>query len=339
MNATMKRLGVLTTRAVRRCSAMLALALSVTALVDLSAAQPIYPTRTVRIVIGFGAGTPPDVAVRVVADRLSQRWGQPVIIENVIGASGNLAAERVVRSEPDGYTLLIAPDGGIVINPSLFRSMSFDPVRDLVPVTIVYSYPNVLVVNKELGIQNVQQLVALARANPGTVAYGSAGPGTSMHLAGEMLRAMAGIEINHVPFRGGSGLLGDLMAGRIQFFFGPSTNALEQARAGTIHALAVTSSERFVLAPALPTMKEAGFPDFDMTVWWGLMAPAKTPDAIVEKLHRDIVAVLAVPEVRARFVTIGIQPVGNTPREFASAIEEALPRWSKLIKETGLRID
>jgi tripartite-type tricarboxylate transporter receptor subunit TctC len=337
--ATMKRFGVLTALLVRRCGGILALVLALTATLDSSAAQPTYPTRTVRIAIGFAAGTPPDIAARVVADRLSQLWGQPVIIENVIGASGNLAAERVVRSEPDGHSLLIAADAGIVINPSLFRSMSFDPVRDLTPVTIVYSYPNVLVVNKELGVQNVQHLVALARTKPGTLAYGSAGPGTSMHLAGEMLKAMAGIDINHVPYRGGNGLLADLLAGRIQFYFGPTTNALEQARFGTLNALAVTSSERFPLAPTLPTMKEAGFPEFDMTVWWGLMAPAKTPAKIVEKLHRDIVAVLALPDIRARFATIGIQPVGNTPEEFSAAIEDALPKWSKLVKETGIRVD
>lgn len=320
-------------------SGILALALWFAAALGPAEAQSAFPTRVVRIVIGYAAGTPPDIAARVIAEKLSALWGQPVIIENVIGASGNLAAERVVRSEPDGHVLLITPDSGIVINPSLFRTMSFDPVNDLTPVTAIYSYPNVLVVNKELGVQNVQQLVALARSRPGMIAYGSAGVGTSMHLAGEMLKAMAGIDIHHIPFRGGSGLLLDLMAGRIQFYFGPTTNALEQARLDTLSAIAVTSSDRFPLAPELPTMRESGFPEFDITVWWGLMAPSNTPAAIVDKLHRDIVAVLALPDIRARFTTLGIQPVGNSTREFSAAIQAAVPKWSKLIKETGVRLD
>jgi tripartite-type tricarboxylate transporter receptor subunit TctC len=335
----MIQLDALTALLRRGRTAMLAVALLLTECISLSVAQPAYPTRPVRIIIGFGAGTPPDVAIRVIADRLSRMWDQAVIVENVAGASGNLAGERVARAEADGHTLLIAPDGGIVINPSLFRSMPFDPARDLAPITIVYSYPNVLVVNKDLGVASVEELVALARRNPGTIAYGSAGAGTSMHLAGEMLKVMAGIEINHVPYRGGSVILGDLMAGRIQFFFGPTSNALEQARAGTLTALAVTSAERFPLAPYLPTMKEVGFPEFDMTVWWGLLAPAKTPDAIIDKVHRDVVTVLGMPDVHTRFAILGIQPEGNSPHEFAAAIGAALPKWSRLIKQTGIKID
>jgi tripartite-type tricarboxylate transporter receptor subunit TctC len=336
---TMTRLGARVILLACLRSRIPALVLAFSILLGSAVAQPVYPTRTVRIVIGFAAGTPPDVAARVVAERLSHMWGQPVIIENVIGASGNLAAERVVRAEPDGHVLLIAADSGIVINPNLFRTMPFDPVTDLTPVTVVYSYPNVLVVNKELGVQNVQQLVALARSKPGMLAYGSAGVGTSMHLAGEMLKSMAGIDIYHVPFRGGNGLMLDLIAGRIHFFFGPTTNALEQARLGTLSAIAVTSSDRFPLAPELPTMKESGFPEFDMTVWWGLMVPSQTPATIVDKLYGDVATVLALPDIRQRFATIGMQPIGNTSQEFSAAIQAALPRWSKLIRETGVRLD
>jgi len=304
-----------------------------------AAAQADYPTRTVRLAVGFGAGTPPDLAARTIAEKLARTWGKPVVVENVVGASGDLAGERIARAEPDGHTLLIAGNAGIVINPALFRTMRYDPVRDLAPVTVAYTYPNVLIANNELGVGSVRQLVELARSRPGELSYGSAGPGTSLHLAGEMLKSMAKIDVQHVPYRGGLNLIADLISNRIQFYFGPTASTLEQARRGTATALAVTSPARFSLAPDIPTMKEAGFPDFEMDVWWGLMAPAATPAPIIAKLYRDTAAALASPDTRARFANLGVEPVGNTPDAFAAIIRAELPKWSRLIRDAGIRLD
>lgn len=304
-----------------------------------AAAQTTFPTRPVRLLIGFGAGTSPDVAARIIADRLAERWGKPVVVENVTGASGNIAGERVARAEPDGHTLLLAGNSGVVMNPSLYEHMSYNPAKDLAPISIVYSYPNVLVVHKDVAANTVQELVALARARPGALTFASPGTGTTVHIATEMLKSMAGINIQHLPYRGGVNLLTDLVAGRAQIYFGPVISTLEQMRAGNVKALAVSSAKRYAGAPQLPTMIEAGFPGFDMTVWWGLMAPASTSPQIIGMIHRDIVAILATPEIRKRFTELALEPVGDSPAEFSAVIEEELPKWRKVIQDAGIRLD
>jgi tripartite-type tricarboxylate transporter receptor subunit TctC len=302
-------------------------------------AQTNYPTRTVRIVLGFGPGTSPDVALRVFADKLSQEWGKPVVIENAVGSSGNIAGERVARAEPDGHTLLFAASSGIVISPSLYKKMSYDPVRELKPISILYSHPNILVVHKDVAANTAQELVALARARPGAMNVASAGTGTTQHLSAEMFRRMADVDIVHVPYSGGTNLMTDLLAGRVDFFFGIPTNVLAQVRDGGVRALAVTSAKRFPGAPELPTMAESGFPDFEMTVWWGLLAPSGTPPALIETLHRATAQVLALPEMRKRFEEMTVEPVGNSPAEFLAVIAEELPKWAKLISEAGIKLD
>ena len=304
-----------------------------------AAAQINYPTRTVRIVLGFGPGTSPDVALRVFADRLSQKWGKPVIVENVVGASGNIAGERVARAEPDGHTLLFATSSGIVMSPSLYKKMPYDPVRELEPISILYSHPNVLVVRQDLTARTVQQLVALARARPGAMNVASAGTGTSQHLSAEMFRRMAQADIVHVPYAGGANQMTDLLAGRVDFFFGIPTNLLAQVRDGGVRALAVTSAKRFSGAPELPTMIESGFPEFEMTLWWGLMAPSGTPPALIKMLHRATTEVITLPDMRKRFEEMNVEPVGNSPAEFSAVIAAELPKWAKLISEAGIRLD
>src|SRR5918993_388959 len=304
-----------------------------------AATESDYPTRTVRIVLGFGPGTSPDVALRVFADKLSQVWRQPVVVENAVGASGNIAGERVARAEPDGHTLLFAASSGIVIGPSLYKRMSYDPVRELKPISILYSHPNVLVVHQGVAAKTVQELVALARARPGAMNVASAGTGTTQHLSAEMFRRIAQIDIVHVPYSGGRNLMTDLLAGRVDFFFGIPTNVLAQVRDRGVRALAVTSARRFAGAPELPTMAEAGFPDFEMTVWWGLLAPSGTPTALVEAVHRATVQVLALPEMRKRFDEMSVEPVGNSPAEFGAVIKAELPKWAKLIAEAGITLD
>jgi tripartite-type tricarboxylate transporter receptor subunit TctC len=309
--------------------------LSVLLAVGEAAAQTDYPTRMVRLIVGFGPGSSPDIVARIIGDRLFQVWNRPVVIENVTGAAGNIAGERVARAAPDGYTLLLAANSGLAINPHLYR-MSYDPVRDLAPISQLCSYANILAVNNDLPATNVQELVALARAQPGALTYGSAGTGTTLHLAGELLKSMAKIDIRHIPSRTATPFSLDVVAGRISMMFGPPTALLPLAREGKVKALAVTSSQRQASAPDLPTMTESGFPGFEVTAWFGLMAPAGTPPTIIEKLHGETARILALPDVRKRFEDLGIEPIGNSPSEFAAIIKAEGRKWAKVIKEAGI---
>ncbi len=297
-----------------------------------------YPVRPVRILTGFGAGSPPDVIARIIGNRLSEMWGKPVIIEDVTGASGNFAADRVAKADPDGYTLLLAANSGIVVAPSLYQHLPFDPIKDLAPISQVSSYPNALVVRKDIAASNVQELVALARLRPGVLTFGSAGSGTTTHLAGELLKWMAGIDIQHVPYRGGVNMKGDLLAGRIDMYFAPVPE-LPQLPLDKATPLAVTSLTRNAAVPHLPTMAESGLPGFDVVAWFGLFAPARTSAEIVEKISHDTRTALAQPDVRKRYAEIGNEVIGNSQVEFASIIKIEAPRWAKFIKEIGAKLD
>jgi tripartite-type tricarboxylate transporter receptor subunit TctC len=296
-----------------------------------------WPDKPVRLIVGFAAGGPTDVAARVVGDKLAETWGKPVIVENVTGAAGNVAADRVAKAAPDGYTLFAAASATIVTNPNLYQKLTFDPVKDFAPITQVGFTPNLLVVPTDLPVKSVAELVAHARANPGTLTFGSAGVGTSQHLAGELFKTMAGIDIQHVPYRGIAAAIPDLLAGRISFAFGNITTMTPLVREGKLRALAVTSFRRWPSVPDMPTMIELGFRDFESSAWFALMAPAGTPAAIIDKLHRETVGILARPDVRKRLDEIGMEPIGNTPAEFAAAIAAETPQWAKVIKDAGIK--
>jgi tripartite-type tricarboxylate transporter receptor subunit TctC len=311
----------------------LVLGLSATAV-----AQTDYPSRPIHILVGFPGGTPPDIGARILGDKLVETLGKPIVVEAVVGASGNIAGDRVAKSEPDGHTLVLAANSAVVINPYLYLKMPYDPSFDLAPITQVFSYANVLVVNNNLPVRNVQDLVELARAQPGKLTIGHPGAGTTIHLSAELFRTMAGVDIRPIPYRS-TIPLPDIMGGQIDMGFGTPLGALPLAREGKVRALAVTSLQRIAVAPDLPTMAESGFPGFDIVVWWGLMAPAKTPPEIVDKLYRETARVLALPEVRKRFGELGCDVIGNTPQEFASAIKVEGPRWAKFIDKLGLRLD
>jgi tripartite-type tricarboxylate transporter receptor subunit TctC len=296
-----------------------------------------YPDKPIRILVGFAPGGPADITARLIGDRLSEAWGKPVIVENLTGAAGNLATDRVAKSAPDGYTLLAAASATIVTNPSLYQKLPFDPVKDLAPITQAVYTPNILAVHPDVPARSVQELVAYARTNTGKLTFGSAGPGTSQHLAGELFKTMAGIDIQHVPYRGIAAVMPDLIAGRLTMAFGNISAVLPLVRDGKLRALAVTSARRYGLVPDLPTMIEAGFPGFDSTAWFGLMAPAGTPADIIDKLHRESVRILALPDVRKRFDELGIEVVGNTPAEFAAVIATETPQWAKVIRDAGVK--
>jgi tripartite-type tricarboxylate transporter receptor subunit TctC len=303
------------------------------------AAAQDYPDRPIRLLVGFAAGGPADIMARLVGDKLAEAWGKPVIVENVTGGAGNVAADRVAKAAPDGYTLMAAASATIVTNPSLYQKLGFDPVKDFAPITQAVYTPNLLAVPAHLPVKSVAELVAYARAQPGKVTFGSAGVGTSQHLAGELFKTMAGIDITHVPYRGIAAVMPDLLAGRISMVFGNITAVLPFVREGKLRALAVTSPRRWGSVPDLPTMIEAGYRDFDSTAWFGLMTPAGTPQPVIDKIHQETVRILARPEIRKRFDEIGMAVIGNTPAEFAAVIAAETPQWAKVIKDAGVKAE
>jgi tripartite-type tricarboxylate transporter receptor subunit TctC len=301
-------------------------------------AQASYPDKPLRILVGFVAGGPADTVARVVGDKFTEAWGRPVVIENVTGSGGNIATERVAKTAPDGYTLLLGTSGPFVIHPSLYPKLPFDPVKDFAPITQLCFTANVLVVNNDVPAKSVAELTALARAQPGKLTFGSAGVGTTQHLSDELYKTMAGLDIQHVPYRGTAAVMPDLLGGRLTMVFSSPVSALPLAREGKVRPLAVTSLTRAPSSPDLPTMVEAGFPGFDATAWFGLLAPAGTPEPIIAKLHREAVRILALPDVRKRFDELGMVPMGTSPAQFAAAIASEAPLWAKVIKASGAKL-
>jgi tripartite-type tricarboxylate transporter receptor subunit TctC len=321
---------------------MLTKVLQAAALLVLVMAQPAsaqnYPNRPVKILVGFTPGTAPDLAARILADRFSEVWGTPFVIENVPGAGSNVATDRVAKAAPDGTTLLMGGNPSLVINPSLYDKLPFDPIKDFAPISQVFVAANVLAVPIESPVKSVAELVALAKAQPGKLSYAHAGVGTSQHLGAELFKYMAQLDIAAVPYRGSTALMPDLLAGRVNMSFANIVNVLPLAREGKLRALAITSRKRSALAPELPTMAESGFPGFEAVPWFGLLAPAGTPKDVLDKLHGETVKALAIPEVRKKFDELGLDPVGNTPAEFTAIIKKETPEWAKVIKDAGIKL-
>src|ERR1700733_14715789 len=313
-------------------------ALLVLLAVQTASAQSVYTHRPVKILVGFTPGTAPDVVARILADRFAEDWGAPVVIENIPGAGSNIATERVAKAVADGYTLLMGGNGALVINPSLFETLPFDPIKDFAPISQVFIAANVLVLPPEQPVKSVAELVALAKAEPGKLTYGHAGVGTSQHLAAELFKYMAHVDIAPVPYRGTTALMPDLLANRITMPFANISNVMPLAREGKLRALAITSIKRSALAPDLPTMAEAGYPGFEALPWFGLLAPTGTPKNVLDKLYGETVKALALPEVRKRFDELGLEPIGNTPAEFSAIIRKEIPEWAKVIKDSGIKL-
>ena len=303
-----------------------------------ASAQSTYPNRPIKILVGFTPGTAPDVVARILADRFAEDWGVPVVIENLPGAGSNIATERVAKSPADGYTLLMGGNSALVINPSLFEQLPFDPIRDFAPISQIFIAANVLVLPPEQPVKSVADLVALAKAQPGKLSYAHAGVGTSQQLAAELFKYMAHVDIKGVPYRGTTAFLPDLLANRITMSFANITNAMTLVREGKLRALAITSIKRSALAPDLPTMAESGFPGFEAVPWFGLLAPAGTPQDVIDKVHAETVKVMALPEVRKKFDELGLESVGNTPAEFAAVIKKETPAWAKVIKDADIKL-
>lgn len=300
-------------------------------------AQTAYPEGSVKLVIGFPAGTPPDTVARLLAEKMQASLGKPVIVEPVPGAGGNIAADRVAKSPPDGHTLLLAGNASIVVNSSLYDKLPYDPAKDLAPVSQVAMAPNMLVVNPDVSAKSVAELIAFAKAHPDALTYGHAGAGISQHLGAEVFKKMAGVNVLPVAYTGSNSIVPDVLMNRVSMCFCGMSIVLPHVREGKLRALAVTSLKRTPAAPEIPTLDEAGLKGFDVTVWYGLMVPASTPSPIIERLNKEVRGALAADDVKAKLESIGMVSIGGSPADFAAVIQTETPHWKRVITELGLR--
>ncbi|HUN68377.1 MAG TPA: tripartite tricarboxylate transporter substrate binding protein [Burkholderiales bacterium] len=298
-----------------------------------------WPSKQIRIIVPFAPGGIADTSSRAISDRLGSRLGQPVLIENRAGAGGNIGTEMVAKSAPDGYTLLLGFDGTMVVNPHTYAKLPFDTLRDFAPVTKLGDAPVIVVAHPSVPAKNLRELIALAKAKPGTFSYGTAGAGTTPHLVGEMINLRAGTDFQHVPYKGGGQAMGDVIGGQIQLVITAVASSQQFIKAGKVIGLGISGAKRTASVPEVPTFIESGLEGFVVNSWTGILAPKATPRAIVERLQREIAAVLAEPEVRERYAVLGIEPVGNTPDEYAAQIRADLAQWGPIVKRAGIRID
>ena len=297
-----------------------------------------YPSRPIRLVVPYAAGGGADSVARIVAKRVSETIGQPIVIENRGGAGSIIGTDLVNKSDPDGYTLLLGQSGPISINPAVYKKLPYDPLKDFAPVTMTTAYPYIMVVNPTLGVKTLKEFVTLAARKPGELNYGTTGVGAANHLVTELFDSKANIKMTHIPYRGTALAVADLLAGQVQVVFADPITALPQIAAGTLLALAVTSKERSPVAPQVPTISESGYPGFDAIAWHGILAPANTPPAIVQKLNAEIVAALKNPETRALLEKQAMQTVGNSPDAFASFIREDIAVWKAVAEQANVEV-
>ncbi len=320
--------------------AALSLAATLAALTpQAAAAADAYPAKPIRFVVAFPPGGGTDIIARSIAQKLAERIAQQVVVDNRPGAGGNIGTDIVAKSAPDGYTILMGSAGPLAINASLFAKMPFDPIKDLAPVTLAASTPNVLVVHPSLPARTVKELIALARAKPGEINFASSGHGTPAHLAGELFNSMAGVKLVHVPYKGAAPALADLLGGQVQIMFSTMPPALPHVKDGKLRALAVTSRKRSPAALDLPTLDEAALAGFEAITWHGVVVPAGTPTTVIALLNREIVAILHLPEVVERLSGQGAEALGSTPEEFAAYIGSESVKWAKVVRESGAKAE
>ena len=312
---------------------MTALALSLFAF---EVAAQAWPTKSLRAVVPVGAGSSTDVVNRIVLEQLSTQLGQPIVVENRVGAGGTIGSAIVARSEPDGYTIL-AHGAAHTITPAIFKNLPYDPARDFIAAVPIGSSPSVLVVSPAKGVSSVAELVAAAKAQPGALNFSSVGVGTATHMSAERFMSSAGINAVHVPFKGGAEAMSEVIAGRIDFFFGPVALVLAQVRDGKLRALAVNGSNRSTVLPDVPTLREAGIREAEYPIWFALFVPARTPSDIVTRLHRETLSALQVPRVRERLVALGVDPMVMSPGEFAAYVEKEIALNATLVQQAGVK--
>src|SRR5689334_8533339 len=310
---------------------------AVAALLALPASAQDYPAKPVRIVVPYPAGGVADLLPRTVGAKLAEKWKQPVVVENKPGASGNIGMAEVARADPDGYTLALAPTGNLTVNQFLFKDLPFDVTRDFMPVTLLATSPNVLVVHPSVPAKTFKELIAYAKANPGKLNFSSPGSGSGAHLAGELLNTEAGIKTVHVPYKGMAPAVSDLVGGQVQMMFAGISTALQHIKAGKLVALAIASPQRSTQLPDVPTVAESGLPGFDVTSWYGIVVRSGTPQTIVRKLHADMAEALAAPDVKEKLATLGLDPSGNTPEEFQRLIAAESRKWSEIVRKADIK--
>jgi len=315
------------------------IALSLALASTVGVAAEIWPAKPVRIIVPFPPGSSPDLVARMLTDKLAQALGQPVIVENKPGAGGNLGTGLVAKAAPDGYTLGLSIPGPLAVNTVLYKKMDYDPFTELAPLTLVAVSPNVLIVNPSLGVNSVKEFIAYARAQPGKLNYGSIGNGSASHLTMELLKMQAGVDIVHVPYPGSPQVITSILANQVQAGFVVPGTAMPLVQSGRVKAIAVTSSARSPVLPDLPTVAEAGFPGFESSAWIGMVAPAKTPKAIIDRLSQELVAIIHSQDVREKMLKIYFQAVGTTPEGLSSLMRSERDRWAKVIKQTGASAD
>ena len=302
-----------------------------------------FPEKPSHFIVGFPPGGPSDIIARALGQKLSEFWSQPVVIENRPGAGGNIAAEAAAKSAPDGYTWLLGNNSILATNQSLYKKLAFDPVADFAPVALVAIQPNILVVNPAVPATSVKELIALAKARPGQLNYASSGSGAAAHLAAELFKTMAGVQMVHVPYKGAQPALTDVIAGQAQLMFATSASVIPYIKAGRLRALAVTTSKRSAAVPELPTVSEAGAESglggFEAVTWHGVVVPRATPRARVERLNADIVKALQARDLRERLESLGAELAPGTPEDFADYIAREIPKWAKVVKDSGARAE
>ncbi len=310
-------------------------ALGLLALTPLAAQAQAFPTKAITIIVPFSAGGTTDILARVLGQFISKDLGQPVIIDNRAGAGGNIGTQLVARAAPDGHTILMGTVGTHAINQSLYPKLAFDPIKDFAPLTRVALVPNLLVANPAQPFKTVKELMAYAKANPGKVTFGSSGSGTSIHLSGELFKQMAGVDIQHVAYKGSAPAVNDLLGNHIAIMFDNMPSAIGHVKAGKLRPLAVTTAQRSPALPDVPTIAEAGVPGYEATSWFGLLAPAKTPAPVVARLNASILKALADPDVKKKLLEQGAEPAGETPAQFAAFIASETVKWGKIVKQSG----
>lgn len=299
-----------------------------------------YPEKPVRVIVPAPPGSAPDFLARLLGQKLSEAWSQPVVIDNVVGASGNIGTDRVAKATPDGYTLLFNTIGPIAVNVSLFGDkLPYDPLKDLAPISLVAKMPNLLTVNPGVPVRSLKELIAMAKKEPGKLRYGTAGPGTTQHLSGELLNTLAGIKLVSIPYKSSAQMTTDAIGGQIEVLFHNAPVLLPHIKAGTLRPIAITSATRSAAVPDVPTMAEAGVPGFEITAWFGFMAPGGTPQRLIQKISADIARIVATPEIRERILSQASEPVGNRPEEYAAFINAEIVKWRGVIKQANIKAD
>ena len=317
-------------------AALLALAIALPAAI----AQDTYPNKPIRVLVGFPPGGATDVTARILAPRLSDSLGQQFVIDNRAGAHGNIASEIVARAAPDGHTLLLGTISMLAINPGLYQKLPFDPVKDFTPITILVSLSNVFVIHPAVAAASITDLIQLAKAKPGYLTYATSGAGSPGHLAGELLKTMAKIDMIHIPYKGGAPAITDLLGGQVHIMIATVPTAVPHIKSGRVKALAVTTARRSVALPDVPTIAEAtGFKNYESNNWYGLLAPAKTPRQIINKLNSELGAALKLPDVREKLLAQGLEPTPTTPEEFAVYLKNEIVKWSKIARDSGAKVE